>query len=196
MEKYIFKDQKFINHLERLSRCEACSIRFTGQHKCPGLGNLDAEVMFIGEAPGEVENPDLRELPFVGNRSSDLIMDIIYGLWPHGYDDVFITNIVKCNPPQNRTPTEKEVRLCSCWLREELKIVQPKVIVALGRTAANFFGIEESLNNARFKDYLWEGKILFVLPHPAYALRNGPRAVEQYKQLFKRVKRCLEVKQN
>ena len=183
---------RFTDHLERLAACQKCRLRKEGQHQCPGLGNLDAKAFFVGEAPGRVEEPELRGLPFVGNRSSDLLLDVIYANWEHGYDDVFITNTVKCNPPMNRKPEEDEIKACSHWLKEELAIVRPKVIVALGRTAANWFGVSEGLNRARDKEYVYEGCLLLVKFHPAYILRFGPRAEQQYKAEFKIMKRRID----
>jgi len=190
-DKYLIKYLAFISHFEAVRNCERCRLKFQGQHKCPGLGNLfDANVMFIGEAPGKVENPELRGLPFVGNRSSDLLLEIIYELWPNGYDDVYITNIVKCNPPDNRTPTEKEIMFCHKWLEEEIKLIDPKIIVALGRTAANWFGIKEGLNKAKYRVYSWGDKKLYILYHPAYILRCGPKMIKQYKAQFKRIRKA------
>lgn len=186
------KDPLFIEHLEKVHSCHKCRLRVLGQHQCPGLGCLNAKVMFVGEAPGRVENPDLRELPFVGNKSSDLLLDAIYSNWEKGYDEVFITNVVKCNPPENRKPEDIEVLACSNWLKEELGIVRPKVIVALGRTAANWFGVSESLNTGKWKEYTWKGCLLFVKFHPAYVLRFGYQATLQYMAEFKLMKKRID----
>ena len=148
--------------------------------------------MFIGEAPGKVKNPDLRGLPFVGNRSSDLLLELIYEYWPNGYNDVYITNVVKCNPPDNRTPTKEEIMFCTKWLEEEIELVDPKVIVALGRTAANWLGIEEALSRARFKEYYWRSYRVYVRYHPAYVLRCGPKMLKQYRGQFKILRREVE----
>jgi DNA polymerase len=147
--------------------------------------------MFVGEAPGAVDNPELRNLVFVGNKSSDLMLDIIYDLWPNGYDDVYLTNVVKCNPPGNRQPTENEVECCSKFLREEIRMVNPIFIVALGRTAANWFGVTSNLNEARLTPHLWESRRLFVLYHPAYVLRLGPKAVSQFRGQMKVIRNHL-----
>lgn len=195
-DKYLIKYLAFIDHFERLKKCKDCKLRSLGQHQCPGLGNLfNSKIMFIGEAPGKVKNPELRGLPFVGNRSSNLLLEIIYELWPNGYDDVYITNIVKCNPPDNRTPTKEEIETCSKWLKEEVKLVNPKVIVALGRTVANWFEVEESINTAQYKEYLWEGIKLFVLYHPAYIIRFNiikEKVTNQYKNQFRKIKKILD----
>jgi len=186
------KDTKFIDYIDRVSKCKRCKLCGLGQHRCPGLGNLNAKVMFIGEAPGKVENPELRGLPFVGNRSSDLLLECVYTNWPNGYDDVYITNTVKCNPPDNRKPEDSEILACKQFLREEINLVNPKVIVCLGRTAANWFGITEPLNRAVYIDYKWEGCLVKVLYHPAYVLRFGFQATLQYLAFFRLMKKRID----
>jgi DNA polymerase len=193
LDKWTFaKESLFLKHLDNVQACHRCRLRKEGQHQCPGLGDLKAKVMFVGEAPGRVENPDLRGLPFVGNRSSDLLLDAVYSNWPKGYDEVYVTNVVKCNPPMNRKPEEDEIESCSPFLREELRIVGPKAIVALGRTAANWFGIKEGLNTAKWKEYTWNGCLLFAKFHPAYILRLGPQAALQYMAEFRLMKKRID----
>ena len=192
MEKFISKDFSFVDQVERIMACSRCRLSTLCQHRCSGLGDLNAKVIFVGVAPGRVENPDLWGLPFIGNRSSDLLLDAIYSNWPKGYDEVFVTNVVKCNPPQNRKPEEDEIEACSYLLREELALVKPKVVVALGRTAANWFGINESLSTAKWKEYSWNSCLLFVKFHPAYILRLGPKATLQYMTEFKLMKKRVE----
>lgn len=191
MEKFLSKDQAFYKLVEEVSKCKACKLCGLCQHRCPGLGNLNAKVMFIGEAPGRVDNPELRGLPFVGNKSSDLLLECIYSNWEYGYDDVYITNVVKCNPPMNRKPEDEEIYACTKFLKEEIKLVDPKIIVCLGRTAANWFGIREGLNSCLDKEYKWEGRLVKVLYHPAYVLRFGNQAALQYLALFKLMKKGI-----
>lgn len=195
MERYLVKDKDpvFVDMVEKILNCKVCPLSKLGQHICPGLGNLNAKVLFVGEAPGRVDNPDLRHLPFVGNRSSDLLLDCIYDAWEHGYDDVFITNVVKCNPPMNRKPADQEILACAGYLLAEIKLIQPKIIVALGRTAANFFGVKESLNTARFKEYSWGGRLVIPKYHPAAILRTGSfEAQLQYKWEIKNIRKRSE----
>jgi uracil-DNA glycosylase family 4 len=190
LEKYLSKDQAFIELIERIEGCYKCSLHREGQHQCPPLGNVNAKVLFVGEAPGRVDNPELRGLPFVGNRSSDLLLDAVYAAWPNGYDDIFVTNVVKCNPPMNRKPTNEEIEACHHFLLEEIRLVRPKIIVALGRTAANFFGIKENLNIARFKEYNWGGCLVIPKLHPAAILRTrNNQALLQYKWEIKSLKK-------
>lgn len=194
LDGWIFnKDPLFFDHLNRVEACHNCGLRQTGQHQCPGLGCLGAKVMFVGEAPGRVENPDLRGLPFVGNKSSDLLLDAIYTNWPKGYDEVYVTNVVKCNPPMNRKPEEDEIKSCTPFLWEELRIVNPWVVVALGRTAANWFGVREGLNTAKWKEYSWNGCLLFVKFHPAFILRFGYKAQLQYLAEFRLMKKEIDM---
>jgi len=88
----------------------------------------------------------------------------------------------------NRSPNKKEIKVCSKWLLEELKIVKPKIIVALGRTAANWFGIKESLNSARLKRFIWNKLEVHITWHPAYVLRFGERMLAVYKNQFKYIR--------
>ena len=187
----ISKISKHIALIEQIDKCNNCRLTSLCQHRCPGLGNLNSKVIFIGEAPGRVENPELRGLPFVGNRSSDLMLDI-YEEYFNGYDNVFTTNVVKCNPPNNRTPLPDEIKACSKFLIKELELVKPKLIVCLGRTAANWFGIREALNTAFYREYKWESTLVYATFHPSYILRFGTRVLSSYKNKFRLLKEKVD----
>ena len=130
--------------------------------------------MFVGEAPGAEE--DAQKLPFVG-RSGKMLDDWIAAC-NLTKDDFYITNVVKTRPPENRDPTPEEVSLCSPLLTKQLALLQPKVVVAVGRFAMNFF-------YPKMKSILKEsGKLhderVFIIPHPSYFLRNGGKGWEPY----------------
>ena len=115
----------------RIASCRSCPL-WSGRTKAvPGEGNLDSPVMFVGEAPGATEDREGR--PFVGAAGQLLNAAIESAGWRR--EDVYITNVVKCRPPNNRTPNQDEVAACIGYLREEIRLVRPKVIVALGNTA-------------------------------------------------------------
>jgi uracil-DNA glycosylase len=134
-----------------------------------GAGNADADLMFVGEAPGA--NEDRLGLPFVG-QAGKLLDDIIAAIGLRR-EDVYITNVVKCRPPQNRTPLPDEIAACMPFLRRQLALLKPKVIVALGATAAAaLLETRKSLGDLRGKVHSYGGIPLVVTYHPAALLRN------------------------
>jgi len=187
---------QYENYLKELKKCKGCGLRGKGQHYCPGWGNLNSKVMFIGEAPGRVENPALRGLAFVGNRSSDMFYKALSESFGH-YIDVFTTNVVKCNPPpDNSRPTSEEIAYCKHFLLTEISIVQPEMIVLLGRVALETLVPDvagssiESLQGKRL--FCSSGIPTYVTYHPSYALRCGPKFQKAYCGWFKILKRKLE----
>ena len=117
----------------RVRGCDRCPLHSTRTNAVPGDGNLDAKVMLVGEAPGRTE--DEQGKPFVG--AAGQLLNSIIEASGHRREELYITNVVKCRPPNNRTPTESEVLACEEYLREEIRLVRPRVIVALGNTAGS-----------------------------------------------------------
>jgi len=115
---------------EQVRNCRKCDLWKTRKNAVPGEGNPHAEIMFVGEAPGE--NEDIEGKPFVG-AAGKLLTKLITEVLGLKREDVFITNVVKCRPPQNRDPTEEEMTACSPYLRMQIDIIKPKLIVTLGR---------------------------------------------------------------
>lgn len=152
-------------------KCSACPLGLTTQHNfvC-GQGNPDAKLMFIGEAPGRHE--DEQGLPFVG-KSGQLLTKALACL---GIDrkDIFITNCVKCRPPQNRKPTHLESKLYKqLFLLKEIEIIQPKVICTLGATALEcLLETPVKMEQMHGKKLSFNGTILIPTYHPAYILRS------------------------
>lgn len=140
-----------------------------------GAGNPDAEVIFIGEAPGKKE--DEIGIPFVG--ASGKFLDGMLTAVDMNRDDVYITNIVKYRPPDNRDPTTAEKETFSPFLLREIEIVQPKIIVTLGRHSGMFFipNLVISRDHGKIQSGVFMGKYLQILPlyHPAAALYNGSK---------------------
>lgn len=156
---------------KRLEGCTRCPLSANRTNIVMGQGNIDAEVAFVGEAPGEEE--DKSGLAFVG-RSGQLLTKMIEAL-QLTRDLVWIGNINKCRPPNNRTPTPAEMATCSPFLVEQLNVVKPKVICALGKTAAVGLGLlqaTDSLGKARGKIYQWNGIPTVLTYHPSYLLRS------------------------
>lgn len=162
----------------RVRGCTACGLHATRTQTVFGQGNSDARLVFVGEAPGFEE--DKKGLAFVG-RAGELLTKMI-GAMGLSRDDVFICNVLKCRPPQNRDPKAEETLACSGYLREQLSTIQPECIVALGSPAAKtLLNTTESIGKlrGRFHDYYVSGTTgvgasipLMPTYHPAYLLRS------------------------
>lgn len=170
--EFIFssKDSSSFSSLEsRILRCDRCSLSQTRKNAVPGEGNLKAELMFVGEAPGYDE--DIQARPFVG-KAGQLLTKIIQAM-KFEREDVYITNVLKCRPPNNRTPHREEVERCKPYLLEQIETIKPKVIVALGKVATDFF-IPSNLGMMGLRGNFHEFQKIQVMPtfHPSYLIRN------------------------
>lgn len=163
---------------ERIASCETCTELCTAcTNPVPGEGDPEADIMFVGEAPGAEE--DRQGRPFIGasGRFLEEMLDSIR----LKRSDVFITNIVKYRPPKNRDPTQDEIKECLPYLLEQIEIIQPKIIILLGRHAMSVFfpdlKISEAHGHTIERTYTHEEKertrIFLPLYHPAAALYNG-----------------------
>ncbi len=153
----------------RVRVCTLCDLHRFRTQAVPGEGNWEAELMFIGEGPGRDE--DLQGRPFVG-RAGQLLRRIIAAM-TFREDEVYITNMVKCRPPENRVPHNEEIEACSRYLIRQIELIRPKVIVTLGKTPTDYFvpGREGmTARRGRFGSYLG----IPVMPtfHPSYLVRN------------------------
>ncbi|KKR70576.1 MAG: Phage SPO1 DNA polymerase-related protein [Candidatus Nomurabacteria bacterium GW2011_GWB1_40_7] len=171
--------------------CE-CELKKTATQAVPGVGNEDAEIVFIGEAPGKKED-EMGE-PFVG--AAGKFLNEMLGLINLERNDVYITNIVKYRPPNNRDPLPEEKSACRTWLLKELKIISPKLIIFLGRHAMNNFFPDLQISGAHgkllikpFKDM--STKYFFPLYHPAAALYDGSMR-EVLMEDFKKIPKVLK----
>jgi uracil-DNA glycosylase len=152
-----------------ISGCTKCALGSTRTKFVFGVGNPRATLMFVGEAPGADE--DAQGEPFVG-RAGQLLNKIIAAI-NMKREDVYICNILKCRPPNNRTPLPEEVELCMPYLKKQIALIKPKLIVCLGLTAAqNLLKINDSLTKLRGRTLQFEGIPLMVTYHPAALLRN------------------------
>jgi DNA polymerase len=149
--------------------CTRCRLHETRDKSVPGVGPHDADLVFIGEGPGADE--DRKGEPFVG-RAGQLLTKIIASV-ELAREDVFITNIVKCRPPNNRDPRPDEIEACEPYLKRQLRVLDPKVICTLGRHAAmTLLQTKESMAKLRTGERHYEGVRLFPTYHPAALLRN------------------------
>ncbi len=183
------KKEKLENiHKKWLKECE-CELKKTATQGVPGDGNPDAEIVFIGEAPGR--NEDKLGRPFVG--AAGKFLEEMLSEFNLKREDIYITNIVKYRPPNNRDPLPEEKSACREWLLEELKTISPRVIVFLGRHAMNNFFPELQISAAHGKLLVksFTGistKYFFPLYHPAAALYDGSMRgtlIEDFKKIPK-----------
>ncbi|MBL9078905.1 MAG: uracil-DNA glycosylase [Planctomycetes bacterium] len=168
--------------------CTRCKLHQGRTHAVFGEGNARPEVLFVGEAPGAVEDQTGR--PFVG-PAGQLLERILAGAMGLQRSDVYIANLNKCRPPGNRNPEPDEVAACLPFLRRQIAILQPRVIVCLGRVAAhNLLGTAEPMRALRGRDLAYEGTPVVVTWHPAYLLRDPSHKRETWDDI-KRVNRLL-----
>jgi DNA polymerase len=176
------KDDTLLKIREDIGDCTRCKLH-KGRHKIVfGDGNPKAELVFIGEGPGADE--DMQGLPFVG-RAGKLLTQMIEAMGLQR-KDVYICNVVKCRPPENRAPEPDEVTTCSPYLLRQIDVIQPKVIVCLGAVAAKTL-LETTRGISQFRgEWLqWRGRKLMATYHPAYLLRNPNAKGEVWKDLQK-----------
>jgi DNA polymerase len=168
--------------------CMRCKLHTLGRTQVVfGVGNPDADLMFVGEAPGADE--DVQGIPFVG-RAGQLLTKIIEAIGLTR-DDVYIANIIKCRPPQNRNPEPDEVATCEPFLFRQIDIIKPKIIVALGKYAAQtLLQTETPISRLRGQQFDYRGARLIPTFHPAYLLRN-PSSKREVWEDMKLVKRLL-----
>jgi len=151
--------------------CTRCKLHTLGRKQIVfGVGNPQADLMFVGEAPGADE--DIQGIPFVG-RAGQLLTDIIEKGLKMPRSDVYIANVIKCRPPQNRNPEPDEVETCEPFLFQQIDIIKPKVIVALGKFGAQtLLRTLDPISRLRGRVFDYRGAKLVPTFHPAYLLRN------------------------
>jgi len=173
---------------KEVRQCRKCPLAATRKNVVFGEGDVNARLVFVGEAPGEEE--DIQGRPFVG-RAGKLLDQLIerIGL---GRSDVYICNVLKCRPPGNRDPEEQERELCKHYLFTQLELIKPKIICALGRHAYNtLLGVDERITRIRGVLTTYRGTPLLPTYHPSFLLRNQNKVneawddMERLKQLLK-----------
>lgn len=170
------REARLVALAEAVSTCTKCPLAEHRTQTVFSRGDPMAELCFVGEGPGQ--NEDLQGEPFVG--AAGQLLDTMIGAMGFARDEVYVCNIVKCRPENNRTPTDAEMAACMPYITEQLELVQPKVIVALGATALRgLLGPGEGITKARGRWKLYRGSIP-VMPtfHPSYVLRMGTKEVK------------------
>jgi DNA polymerase len=179
----------FLN--QKIKRCRKCSLWRTRTQVVPGEGNPRAKILIIGEAPGQEE--DKKGQPFCG-RAGKFLGELL-NLAHLNRQKIFITNVVKCRPPQNRRPKKEEIEKCKPWLEKQIKILKPKLIITLGALALNWFFPEAKISQLygqirKFRISNFEFRI-FSTYHPAAAFRRG-NLRQRLKKDFKKLNKILK----
>jgi len=167
------KQQKMDYIASLINQCQKCSLSKTAKKAVPGAGNSESSVMIIAEAPGFYE--DQSGIPFVGNCGK--LVDQLLSSVNLTRDQVFISNILKHHPPQNRDPSSLEIKACAPFLKAQIKIIEPKIIMTLGRFALNYFFPNGKITQIHGQPQLikWQEIELTVFPvyHPSAGLRDN-----------------------
>lgn len=180
---------KWEDLISECSKCEKCELCQTRHNVVVGIGNKNADVMFIGEGPGE--NEDLQGEPFVG-RGGKLLDKMLEAVDLDRKKNIYIANIVKCRPPKNRDPKPEEQEMCIDWLRNQVKLISPKIIVCLGRIAAARI-IKSDIKITKEHGLFFEksGIYMMAMLHPAAVLRDPrkkPAAFDDFLRLRDKIK--------
>lgn len=171
--------------------CTRCGLCETRHNVVFGVGREDADVMFVGEGPGEQE--DLKGEPFVG-PAGKLLDDMLSIIDLYRHENCYIANIVKCRPPQNRDPMQTEQDACMPWLRMQTKLLRPRIIVCLGRIAAMKLIREDFRITKEHGQWFEKGGILFfAMYHPSALLRDESKRPETFRDLKKLQAKVLEI---
>lgn len=175
-----------------MAACSSCVLRGTCRQVVPGDGSAEAEILFIGEGPGQKE--DELGIPFVG--AAGKFLDEMLGTINFKRDEVYIANVVKCRPPANRDPLPEESEACWSWLEKQIEIIDPKLIVTLGRHSMERFLPNQKISQIHGKAMRRNipglgTRVFYALYHPAAALYNGSMRTVLI-QDFKKIPKVLE----
>ncbi|HEY9844774.1 MAG TPA: uracil-DNA glycosylase [Candidatus Caenarcaniphilales bacterium] len=174
--------QKMADLAQHCNQCQRCRLGATRTHAVVGRGSLDAPLMIVGEGPGQ--NEDETGLPFVG-RAGQLLEKILESVKLDTDKDVYISNIVKCRPPGNRNPATDEAEACKPYILEQIRMVDPKIILLTGATALKVLtGDKRGITKIRGEWIEWQGRLCMPILHPAYLLRNPSRQTGSPKWLM------------
>ena len=176
---------------QQCRQCQKCHLCQTRHNVVVGVGNKNAKVMFIGEGPGE--NEDLQGEPFVG-RGGKLLDKMLNAVDLDRNKNIYIANIVKCRPPKNRDPKPEEQDMCIDWLRNQVKLIKPKIIVCLGRIAAARI-IKSDIKITKEHGIFFEknGTLMTAMLHPAAVLRDPRRKPEAFDDFLKLREKINEI---
>lgn len=168
--------------------CNKCELMKTRTNVVFGRGNRDSKVLIVGEGPGQQE--DMQGKPFVGRAGN--LLDTLLCAMEISEDNIYIANIVKCRPPQNRVPTKEEAMICINYLRNQVYLQNPQIIVCLGNTASKYI-ISDDVQITKIRGNWIQKKNILIMPtyHPAALLRDGTKKIPFWED-FKKVKLKME----
>jgi len=173
---------------ERARQCTACRLAETRTNVVFGDGSPEARVMFVGEGPGR--NEDLQGIPFVG--AAGQLLNRLLGEIDMRRDDVYIANVVKCRPPGNRDPRPDEIASCKGFLADQIRLIDPDVVVTLGNFATKLLLKQEmGITRLRGHAYPWWNRTIVPTFHPAAALRGGQSVLDKMREDFSLVESVL-----
>jgi uracil-DNA glycosylase family 4 len=173
---------------KQIHNCAHCPLGSQRTRIVFGVGNPEAEIVFVGEAPGREE--DLQGLPFVGRAGK--LLDQLLAEVGFSRNDIYICNVLKCRPPENRDPEPLEIEACKPYLLTQLSIIRPGILVCLGRFAVQvLLGVKENMKALRGRLFSWEGAQVLVTYHTAYYLRN-PNEMHWGQQDFAMLRRLYD----
>lgn len=185
IDSYVFerKDSVTLLSLQKaVKNCRKCSLASTRRHVVFGEGNIKAQLVFVGEAPGEDE--DIQGRPFVGRAGK--LLDQMIDEAGMKREDVFICNVLKCRPPDNRDPLPEEIEACKGYLFSQLEIIKPRVICTIGKHAYNtLLGVDARITKVRGILTEYKGIPLVPTYHPSFLLRNPDRIREAWEDMAK-----------
>jgi DNA polymerase len=174
-------ERNWIELKQAVPACTACGLHKTRAQTVFGVGDENADWMLIGEAPGAEE--DRLGEPFVG-QAGKLLDNMLAAIGLTRADNVYIANVLKCRPPGNRNPESEEVAKCTPFLKQQIALIRPKLIIAMGRFAAQtLLATDASISSLRGRVYKYEGVPLIVTYHPAYLLRSLPDKAKSWADL-------------
>lgn len=171
---YLNKQKELVDLIKQIHNCSKCELSLKRINTVPGVGPIDSKIMIIGEAPGEQE--DIQGLPFVGKAGQLLTKLLVNSGLPR--EKIYITNCLKCRPPNNRPPLLDEMKSCSIHLIKQLNLIKPKLIISLGATSIQFL-LQKKVSISKIRGNLIEVKIfdqsILVFPtfHPSFLLRDN-----------------------
>ncbi|MEA1878559.1 MAG: uracil-DNA glycosylase [Bacteroidota bacterium] len=184
-------EKEFLKMSQEVSNCTLCELHTKRKNAVFGMGNPYAEIMIIGEGPGHEE--DLQGVPFVG-KSGQLLDKILSACGFTREEHVYIANIVKCRPPQNRDPKPEERDACLPWLFKQISIIRPRILVLLGATAVKgLIDPEARITKIRGKWMEWENFLVMPTYHPSALLRNPQLKKDSWEDFKLVVKKYREI---
>lgn len=185
--KKIFQELKKIE--EEIKKCTKCDLHRFRIQAVPGNGVYNTKIMLIGEAPGK--NEDEQGLPFIGQAGK--LLEQMLNKIGLSRNDIFITNVVKCRPPENRDPQPTEIQACVPYLFQQIQLLDPKLIILVGKYSVNsVLGINLKISHLKGRVFIKDNRYIFCTYHPAFVLRNYSLYIDEYIFHFEKIKKVLE----